>query len=61
MKLEDKNRFFRSLKKNADEEIKILEIILVNYRNYFNKLLDEIEDADILPIIKEINKTLYDN
>ena len=61
MKLEDKNRFFRLLKKNADEEIKILEIILVNYRNYFNKLLDEIEDEDILPIIKEINKTLYDN
>jgi|LakMenEpi03Aug12_release.lakeMendotaPanAssembly.Ray.scaffolds.fasta_scaffold5736091_1 hypothetical protein len=61
MKLEDKNRFFRLLKKNADEEIKILEIILVHYRNYFNKLLDEIEDADILPIIKEINKTLYDN
>jgi hypothetical protein len=61
MKLEDKNRFFRLLKKNADEEIKIFEIILVNYRNYFNKLLDEIEDEDILPIIKEINKTLYDN
>ena len=59
MKLEDKTEYLDQLRKNDDEEMEIKEmeeIIMAHYRDYFNKLLDEIEDEDILPIIMDFNK-----
>jgi hypothetical protein len=59
MKLEDKTEYLDQLRKNDDEEMEIKEmeeIIMAHYRDYFNKLLDKIEDEDILPIIMDFNK-----
>jgi len=59
--MDDKQReeYINSLKKNIDDELRakaLQEVLLNKYRSYYSKLLDDGEDDEVLPLMKEINE-----
>lgn len=58
---EQKKAYLEKTKRDIDEELQIKalqECLLNRYRAHFNKLLDEGEADDILPIVKEYNEDI---
>lgn len=58
MSVEQKEIYLEKLKRDIDEELQmkaLQECLMTRYRAHFNKLLDEGEADDILPIVKEYN------
>lgn len=58
LSVENKKIYMDKLKRDIDDELRakaLQECLMTRYRAYYNKLLDEGEDEDILPIIKELN------
>lgn len=58
MSVEQKEIYLEKLKRDIDEELQmkaLQECLMTRYRAHFNKLLDEGEADDILPIVKEFN------
>lgn len=55
----DKDIYMNKLKRDIDEDLKakaLQECILNRYRSYYNKLLDEGDADEVLPLMKEINE-----
>lgn len=56
---EQREHYINSLKKNIDDELRakaLQEVLLNKYRSYYSKLLDDGEDDEVLPLMKEINE-----
>lgn len=56
---EQQKSYMDKMKRDIDDELRakaLQECLMTRYRQYYNKLLDEGEDEELFPVVKELNE-----